>query len=155
MKIPSLEEIREGIRQKMVGNLTAQSDGSSKKLYNALEMVNQNTMWRLVQWLHHEILPKIEQQKGADSAEFKNFTEIEHALVWSMYILQRYEAVLLSRGKDRQQLKFYQAENARLEQELMKYATVEQLAGNEAIDMYRTGLVKQALDLITSKQTTK
>ncbi len=154
MRIPSFQQITETIRQKMVNNLAAQSGDSSKKLYNALEMVNQSTMWRLVQWMHETILPKVLQHRGAESNEFKNYTEIEHSLVWAMYILQQYETLLLSRGKDRQLLKFYQSENARLERELMKFATMAELSGHEAIDIYKTGLVKQALELITAKPKT-
>lgn len=155
MKIPSLEKLQEQIRRQMVDNLAAQSGNSDKKLFNALQMVNQSTMWRLVQWTHESILPKVLSSRGAESLEFKNYTEIEHAIVWAMYILQQYEQQLLHRSQDRQQLDYYRKENARLELELMKYATVETLLSNDAINMYRDTLVKKAIDLITHKPETK
>lgn len=154
MKIPSLQAINETVRQVMVDNLAAQSGGSSKQLYNALEMVNQSAMWQQVQWMHEIILPKVLQNRGVDSIEYKNYVGIRNSLIWSMLILQQYERVLMQIGQERQKLDYYIKQNAWFEQELTKYRTVEQLFGTEALQHIKDGIINRALDLLDSKPKT-
>jgi hypothetical protein len=150
-RIGSMQQIREMIRQKMADNLVKQMEGKPTNLHNALEMVNQNTMWRLVQWLHEIILPKIEQKRGKETQEYINHEEMHDCLIWAMYILQQYEEVLMRYGKQRQLLKFYQQENARMENELLKYAAAEQMAGAEAGATYMKAIVRRAVNLMETK----
>lgn len=150
-KLESLQKIREMIREQMAANMAAQSSGNPTPLHNALTMINQNTMWRLTQWVHDIILPKIAQSRGAETQDYTNYSEIRDSLIWSMYILQQYEEVLTRYGRQRQLLRYYQKENARMENELLKYAAVEQLASNEAAAMYMQSIVKRAINLMESK----
>lgn len=150
-RIGSLQEIREKIRQAMADNLVKQMEGKPTNLHNALQMVNQSTMWRLVQWLSEVILPKIEKSRGKETQEYINHEEMHDCLIWAMYIVQQHEEVLMRYGKQRQLLKFYQQENVRLETELLKYAAVEQMASNEAAAMYMKSIVRRAVNLMKSK----
>jgi hypothetical protein len=148
MKIGNLQSIRETIRQQMAESLVQQSNGDGKPLHNNLHVVPESTMWRLITWLHEIILPKVETHRGVESDEYKNYTGVRDAVIWSLYIVQQYEKVLMKRGKDRQLLRYYIEQNAKLESELLKYTTIEQLISNDAAQAYRQSIVSKAIDIM-------
>jgi hypothetical protein len=155
-KIPNLQQIRDTIRGNIMSeNIGKQSNGNTQQLHNATAIVPESTMWRLVTWLHEVHLPKVAHHRGINSEEYKNYVAIRDAVIWSLHISQQYEKVLMQRGRDRQLLGYYIEQNAKLEAELQKYTTIEQLISNDAIDMYRQSIVSKALDIITqTKKTT-
>ncbi len=150
--LPNLQKIRETIRETMAANLVKQSNGDTQPLHNTLAAVPESAMWSLVTWLHEEILPKVLLHRGADSIEYLNYVAVRDAVIWSLVIMQQYENVLMKRGRDRQLLKYYIEENAKLESELQKYTTIEQLISNDAIAAFRQSIVSKAVGILNTKK---
>jgi hypothetical protein len=148
-KLPTLEKIKEGIRyQTALQNVTAQSNGDSKALHNAMAVVPEGEMWRMVQWLHEIILPKVAEFRGVDSVEYKNYCTVRDSVIWSMYVMQMHERLLQGVGRNKQMLDFFRERAVFYENELLKYTTAEQLLQGEALQAYRVGIVANALSLL-------
>lgn len=153
MKLHSLQSIRDTIRGNiMAENVAKQANGDDKKLHNALAMVPESEMWRLVTWLHEILLPKVALHRGADSDEYKNYVAIRDAVIWAMYISQQYEKVLVQRGQDRQLLGYYVKQNAYFESELLKYTTAENIFSADAAAVFADTLVSKAIDILNLKK---
>lgn len=154
MKIPSLQSIQDTIRGNLLAeNLVKQTNGNRQGLHNGIAIVPESTMWRLVQWIHEIILPKVLASRGADSDEYKNYVGTRDAVIWALYIAGQYEKLLVRNQRDRQLLGYYAEQNAKLEQELTKYATIEQFISNDSVDMYRQSIISKAIDLLNQKTT--
>lgn len=152
-KLPNLQQIRDTVRGNiMAANLAKQSGGDPQALHNALAVVPETTMWRLMIWLHEIILPKIAQSKGVDSDEYKNHEGIRDAVIWALYISGAYEKLLFKNQKDLQLLGYYIERAAFLERELQKYTTAEQLITNESMDVYRQSIITRAIDILNQKK---
>jgi len=156
MKIPNLQQIRETIQGQIVAeSLVNQSNGDTQQLHNGMAVVPESTMWRLLTWLQDELLPKIEQHRGKDSDEYKNHVGIRDAVIWSLYIAGQYENLLAKNTRDRQLLGYYVDANARLEKELLKYTTIEELLTSDAIEVFKQSIVSRALDILSNKKEEK
>jgi hypothetical protein len=152
MKLPTLNAIRENVRaQIMRDNLVKQSNGDDKPLFNAMAIVPEFDMWNLVQWLHEKILPQIEKNKGLESSDYKSFTAVRDAVIWSMYILSAYERQALQIGNDKMLLETYRQKAGQLEQELLKYRTAEQIIADDTIRDYRETVLQRALSMLNEK----
>jgi hypothetical protein len=148
-KLPSLQQIRESIRSKvMLDNLAKQSNGDEKPLFNAMAIVPENDMWLKIQWLHEFILPKVELQHGSDSKQYKNFVGVRDAVIWAMYILSAYERQALQIGNDKMLLEMYREKANSLERELLKYRTAEQMLSDDSMKDYREVVLKRAISML-------
>jgi len=153
MKIPNLQKIRETIQGQIIAeSLAGQSNGNTQQLHNGMAVVPESTLWALVQWMQEVQLPKIEQHRGKDSIEYKNYTGIRDAVIWSLYIAGQYENLLAKNTRDRQLLGYYVEANARLEKELLKYTTIEELLTSDAIEVFKQSIVSRALDILNVKK---
>lgn len=153
MRLPTLNQIRENVRTKIMrDNLVKQSNGDDKPLFNAMAIVPEVDMWNLVQWLHEYILPQIEKNKGIDSKDYKNFTGVRDAVIWSMYIISAYERQALQIGNDKMLLETYRQKAGQLEQELLKYRTAEQIIADDTIRDYREAVLQRAMSLLNEKK---
>lgn len=151
-KLPSLQKIQDTIRGNiMAENMAKQSNGNKQPLHNAMAMVPESTMWRLITWLHEELLPKVLIHRGEGSIEYKNHVAIRDAVIWALYIGQQYEQLLAKVQRDRQLLGYYVEQNGKLEQELHRYIAIEQLITNDSVEMYRQSIVSKAIDILNQK----
>lgn len=151
-KLQTLQAIRDTIRGNIKAEkLAKQSAGNTEPLHNAIAIVPESTMWALVQWLHEVILPKVALHRGEESEEYKNYTGVRDAVIWSLYIANRYENLLLQAQRDRQLLGYYIDKNSFLENQLQKYTTVEQLISDETAKDLRASIVSHAIEILNQK----
>ena len=138
-------------KQVIAANLTAQSNGDTKTLINGLAVVPEGMTWRVVQRLHNEVLPKIKMHRGESDVEYTFYTDVQDSLIWSMYISQCYENLLMKNSKQKQLLDFFQGKAAELEKELLKHYTAAEILSQDAMEAYRKAIVTQAISLMETK----
>lgn len=150
------EHLFEKIRQAvMADNLARQSNGEPDPLENAMRAVPETAMWELLQWLHEVLLPGIEKSKGTDNQNYKNFAKARDCVIWSMYILQKYERNLMQLQNERMLTEMYREKAELYQSELLKYESVEQLNTHETIQAYRDAVVNRAKKILGESKAAK
>lgn len=148
----NLNKIRSEVHKQVIAeNLARQSNGDASTLHNGLVVVPEGLAWRSIQRLHNEVLPKIKLHRGEQDVEYLFYIGVRNALIWSTYIQQCYENLLMRYSKQAQYLEFFQGKAGELERELLKHYTAAEILSADAMQVYRAGIVAQALTLLETK----
>lgn len=147
----NLNKIRSEIQKKIIAeNLARQSNGDTKTINNGLVVVPEGLLWKAIQQLHNEILPKL-KTRGEGNKEYLQFTEVRDALIWSAYIQQCYENLMMRYAKQKQLLDFFEGRAVEAEKQLLKYFTAAEILSADTMADFRRGIVAQAIAIIEPK----
>lgn len=148
----ALDKVREKVRaQIQAQNLAKQSNGNPQPLIDALAVIPVSDLWKLLQWVHFDLLPRVEKNRGKDSADYENYSALRDGITWAIYISDCYETLLRKNQDLKIQLDFYRDRLTRCETELQKLISVDAAAVSDTVDVYRRAILTNALDLITPK----
>jgi len=122
-----------------------------KKLIQGFERVPVRQMYDQLQHLESVIIPKCEQIRGKEHADYLFLCSMAKSLLWSLQIIDRFEFLQRenTRLKLQQELTLQHAEH--LERELTKYITLEDLFLSDGLDM----AAQTVLDKIRGQLQTK
>lgn len=136
--------IEKKITEKKVENLAA---GGGFRLHEipARRFMDQ------AQYIENEMLPAVEKKMGKDSVQYKYFREIFDSLLYSIMVKDRENNLLNKLTQLQQQNLILTNRLAFCEQELLKYATMEDLYLTEAHFHIAAGVKQRAADLLTKK----
>lgn len=147
----STKDLLQQLRQKvMAENIAKQSAADTNKLIDALEIVPQHKMLEDAQYLMNDLVPRIQRSKGEDSAEYKFFRGLIDTIMWSIFIMERYENLLQKFQHTELLSEIYKGRMDLAERELLKYTTIEDLTRSNAIKDFQEAIMKRSEDWVNS-----
>lgn len=104
-----------------------------------------------MQYLDNVLLPSIEQKDGIDSDRFRRFKGIFDALVWSMFVQQKFERLQYQLSNQTLLTEFYREKCLFYERELERYVSREDLIMAETFNDLKDVMANNALKNVTYK----
>lgn len=137
-------DLLQQLRQKvMAENLAKESAGETRKLVDALELVPQKKMLNDAQYLLNDLLPRIVQKHGDKSEEYKFFRGLVDTIMWSLFIMGRYENMLQKLQHIQLLAEIYKSRMELAERELLNYTTVEDLTLADTLKDIQASVLKR------------
>jgi hypothetical protein len=132
-------------------NLVELTQEQQRDLVQGLKNVPISKMVQQIQYLQQQMLPQAEKKYGRDNENYKFYQGIVDTLIWSTFILDRYQTLETKYHNQNMMLKFYQQQCTFQEKELLKYTTIEDLILSDSLNDYSTAIGKRLQDLINVK----
>lgn len=122
------------------------------KIEKAIEAVSVNKIFEQCLHLENVILPSIKKNRGEESSEYKMFCAIAKSLLWAICLVDRNEFMegRFYNLNIKHELLLEHA--ARLERQIFKYATLEDLFLSSGLDVMAEGISQRARDLLNVKK---
>lgn len=96
-------------------------------------------------YIDKDLLPRIEQQKGKEHADYKFFKNVYRSLLWAIVVEDRHEWMLRKLQQSEQLKKIFEEKCLQAERELQRYTTLEDLYLSDSLDRMAT-IVKNNVD---------
>lgn len=132
-------------------NLAEQSNGSTEKLTDAMKNVPVSKFLEQIQYLENVLLPKIEQNRGRESADYTFYAGLVDTLMWSITILDRYERLALRHEKLKVFGEYLQERVQEAERELSLYEAANDLLLSSTMRPYLEAAAKRIQNLKEQK----
>lgn len=91
-------------------------------------------------YIEKELLPRIEQQRGKDHADYKFFRDVFKSLAWAMVIVDRTDWLQKKLTQSELFLSVFKERCEFQEKELAKYTTMEDLMMTDGMDHIATAV---------------
>jgi hypothetical protein len=112
-------------------NLTTMTPEEQDRLQRGLELIPVHKVINLIQYLQNNILPQVLKRNGEAHQDYKNFSAIINALVWSVNTNGYHERLMMELSNERMLCEFYRNKCLFYERELTRYTTQEDLLYGE------------------------
>lgn len=121
-----------GIKKVLIENLV---NGNPVTKEGAVKM-SPGTLLDVALYVAENILPKIEFRTGQQSHDYKQMFLAVNACLLCCELMQEVDRLKDSLHIKLQLLKYTQQENRKLEEQLLKFTTIQDLMRQETLDMY-------------------
>jgi hypothetical protein len=122
-----------------------------KKIAAGFEAVSVNKIMAQVQQLENSVLPNIEKKSGNTSDNYKFWKSVYTSLLWALCLADRNEYMQLQMAKEKLLREFYQDHAEKLERELLKYCTLEDLFLQGGLQVQAEAVAQRVRDLLNKK----
>jgi hypothetical protein len=141
----------EKLRLQAADTLKDVSNGQLSKLARGMKDVPVARMIDAVNYIDKNLLPAIKKKSGDKSADFEFFTNVIDHLLWAIAIADRYDSLEAKWAGQRLEIQILREHVERLEKELGKYTTLEDLILTASLDVYAERVKKAAEDRLKNK----
>jgi hypothetical protein len=117
-----------------------------------MERMPVNKMINAVNYMDSNILPAIEKRGGKESADYKFFAQVCDLLLWAIVLHDRFKLLERKWTDQKIDLIILRERMTLYEQELNKYATVEDLWLTEGLDHIAKGIKARAEAILNRKK---
>lgn len=137
------ERLNEALRMKAALN----RDNTAQQLADGKREGRREMGWEKVptfqminqcQQLKEQILPRIAQKMGAESADYTMWSGVLNSLLWAIQLNDRCTQLELKYLRARSLGAFYMEQNAKLEAELLRFTTMEDFLTRDFYTTYLT-----------------
>lgn len=145
----------EFLHKAQLGDLVEDAEARKEKARRAsgLSDVPVGQMIDQAIYIRDELLPAVERKKGGkDSADYIFFSGVFRSLLSAVVMADRYEFLQREVGYAKLTGSIVKDRLQYLEQELLKYTTLEDLFRSDALDSYAQGVKNRAEDLLKRKK---
>jgi hypothetical protein len=132
-------------------NLSEMTMEDQKKLVEGLKNIPQKQMMEQAQYIENILLPKIEQTKGIEDANYKFYQGVVDSLLWAICIVDRYEFLQNQHYHKCTMNEFLQEQLVNCKKELDKYYAAEDLTLTDSLNKYAQAVAKRAQDKLNKK----
>lgn len=142
----TLEQIKADLLYK--DSLDAIAAGErSKAMTDGMNGVPVKKILDAIQYLDSNLLPAVKKRSGDKSADYEFFVGVRDMLIWSIIIVDRYDALEGRHVRKRIEAALYKEWMELYEKELQKYTTLEDLLLTDALNIYAKGIKNRVDEL--------
>lgn len=119
---------------------------SKNRIRSRIENLPISQIMDQAQHIENVLLPRIEKKDGPNNEYYLFFAAVFKSLLYAVTIVDRLEYADYRYIQCKIQLEFYREQTERLERELMKYSTLEDLYLSDGLAVMAEGIKKRAIE---------
>ena len=122
-----------------------------KKIAKGVESVAVGEVYNQAMYMDKVLLPRIAEQRGKDSGDYKYFCGVFKTVLWSICVVDRNELMEARYYRLSMQHEILLQHSEKLERLFNKYAALEDLFLSSGLDVMAQGIAERAADLLNKK----
>ena len=122
-----------------------------KKIAKGVESVPVNEVYNQAMYMDKVLLPRIADQRGADSSDYKYFSGLLKTLLWAICLVDRNELMEARYYRLNLQHEILKEHAERLERLFNKYAALEDLFLSSGLDVMAKAVAERSADLLNNR----